>query len=217
MSTKKAAPQTPPSTGKKPAGKSPASKKPAEQKPAGQSPGQAGSQSDASPKKPSQKPPRAAKPSATVKPSAATKAAAARKKNLKASPALKNKHQRKITDLKKELERLNQAQKDLELIKDAEGKLYCQNENCDQPAVTDTFCRYHYLTGWPRIHARKTLLKQGELPRRIQELVDIFGQSALLFLMKDCKSQKTFEAAAIDMQIAGPAAESQPRSKLDDY
>ncbi len=115
--------------------------------------------------------------------------------------ATNGKRQKKITELKKELEKINQHQKDIDLIKDAEGKFYCQHESCDQPAVTDSYCRYHYLSGWPRIYARKTLLKEDYLPKAIQELVDIFGESALAFLMRDCKTDKAFAQAIKEMPI----------------
>ena len=87
------------------------------------------------------------------------------------------------------------------LIKDAHGQLYCQNENCDQPVVTDNFCRYHYLAGWPHIHARKNLLKENYLSKTIQELLNTFGDSALLFLMQDCKNDKTFKQAVNQMML----------------
>ena len=111
------------------------------------------------------------------------------------------KHQRKITELKKELDNIDKKNKEKVLIKDAHGQLYCQNENCDRAAVTDNFCRYHYLAGWPYMYARKNLLKEKHLSKTIQELLNTFGESALLFLMQDCKNDKTFKQAVSQMML----------------
>jgi len=109
--------------------------------------------------------------------------------------------QRKVAELKKKLERLNNKKKDAILIKDAEGRYYCQDENCDQPATTDMFCRYHYLASWSYFYARKNLLKDGYLSKTIQELVNVFGDAALLCIMQDCKTEETFLHTAKGMQI----------------
>ncbi len=114
---------------------------------------------------------------------------------------LKNAERRKVLELQKELNSLNKKREEEIAIKDAEGRSYCQDENCDQPAVTDKYCRYHYLNGWKYRRNRSKLLENYYLTDTIQSLLQSFGEGALHFILRDCKNEKAFETAGREMNF----------------
>ncbi len=138
------------------------------------------------------------------------------KKTTLKTKSSRSKNQKKITEVKKELENLNNKSKETILIKDAEGMLYCQHENCDQPAVTDLFCRYHYLEQWPRLYNRKQILKENYLSQEIQKLISHFGEPTLSFLIKDFKTKKAFDLVVKEMNLIPTNSEDAPPSKEED-
>ena len=115
--------------------------------------------------------------------------------------AVRRMEKRKVHELKRELEQINKKHKEEILLKDAEGRHYCREENCDQSAVTDMYCRYHYLALWKYHRVRKQLLEDRYLPHTIQKLMKSFGEPALHVVLKDFKSEKTFETAAREMSF----------------
>ena len=121
------------------------------------------------------------------------------KKIQKAQIKLQKMETRKIYELKKELNNLEERIKEKVQIKDAEGRLYCQEEFCDQPAVSGDFCRYHYLALWKHFQVRKKLLQNDFLFKSINELRKSFGDIALDFILSDCKNEKAFESATKEM------------------
>ena len=123
-----------------------------------------------------------------------------KKEKIKKTSDLNVVDKRKIQELKKELKNLDK--KDEIPIKDAEGRLYCYDENCDQPAVTDIYCRYHYLALWQYLRIRKQLLESKYLVTTIQEILASCGEGALHFLLRDLKSEKTFELATKEMNFS---------------
>lgn len=109
---------------------------------------------------------------------------------------------RKILELKKELEYLSKRNNEEILIKDVEGRRYCHDENCDQPAVTDIYCRYHYLAFWKYLQMKKKLLENKYLSHTIEELISLFGEGALHFVLRDLKNEKSFEMATKEMSFS---------------
>ena len=105
-------------------------------------------------------------------------------------------------ELRKELANLNRKTQEEVSIKDAEGRSYCQDENCDQPAVTDKYCRYHYLASWKYRQTRNKLLDGRYLEENIKKLMESFGEGALHFIIRDCKSEKTFELVGREMNFS---------------
>ena len=108
---------------------------------------------------------------------------------------------KRILDLKKELAYLNAQKEEAHLIKDVKGQHYCHDEHCDQPAVTDIYCRYHYLALWPKIQHRKNLLKNSYLLKTTHYLIRTFGEKALNFMLNDFKSEKSLESALKEMNL----------------
>ena len=127
-------------------------------------------------------------------PSEKAKTAPIQKASLKMSMESK-----KILDLEKELAYLNEKKGSAQLIKDAKGRHYCHDEHCDQPAVTDIYCRYHYLALWPQIQNKKKLLNEDYLLKTVHQLIRSFGEKALNFILSDLKSEKSFESALREM------------------
>ena len=115
--------------------------------------------------------------------------------------AFSNIDKRRILEFKKELDEIQKRQEEEVVIKDAEGRRYCKDEHCDQPAVTDVYCRYHYLSLWKFLQDRKKLFKNQHIDKTIKTLVASFGDMALLFLIRDFKSEKNFETAIKEMGL----------------
>ena len=109
--------------------------------------------------------------------------------------------ERKILELKKELDNLNKKSEE-EVFTDVEGRRYCSEENCDQLAVTGIYCRYHYLFLWKYLRTKKKLLEEKYLSRTIQELIQVFGEEGLHCVLKDLKNEKTFEWATKEMNFS---------------
>ena len=122
-----------------------------------------------------------------------------------------------MTELKRELNRLLQKQEDDPPIKDAQGRFYCQHETCDQPAVTGRHCRHHYLVLWKYLQTKKSLLKEGYLPKSLKSVVNVFGFGGLDFVLRDFKSEKGFEMAAREMSIPLREDDLAPSQKDLDY
>ena len=109
---------------------------------------------------------------------------------------------RKILELQRELEYLSKRDQNEVLLKDAEGRSYCQDEHCDQPAVTDVYCRYHYLALWKYLQTKKQLSKNRYLFHTIQDIMKALGEEALQFVLRDLKNEKTFEAVTKEMNFS---------------
>ena len=109
---------------------------------------------------------------------------------------------RKILELQRELEYLSKRDQKEVLLKDAEGRSYCQDEHCDQPAVTDVYCRYHYLALWKYLQMKKQLSENRYLFHTIQDIMKALGEEALQFVLRDLKNEKTFEAVTKEMSFS---------------
>lgn len=109
---------------------------------------------------------------------------------------------RKILELQKELEYLSKRDQKEVLLKDAEGRSYCQDEHCDQPAVTDVYCRYHYLALWKYLQTKKQLSENRYLFHTIQDIMKVLGEEALQFVLRDLKNEKAFETVTKEMSVS---------------
>ena len=74
-------------------------------------------------------------------------------------------------------------------------------KDCDQLAVVETYCRYHYLLFWKRIQVRKKILTEGKLERYVEELTARYPDKFLDMLRKDLRSEKEFVAAIQELEI----------------
>lgn len=119
-----------------------------------------------------------------------------------------------VADLKEE--QLEEASEEV-VITDAEGRRYCRVKDCDQLAMVDTYCRYHYLLFWKRIQVRKKILTEGKLERYIEELTARYPDKFLDMLRKDLRSEKEFLAAIQELEIDESQGENEFEEESENF
>lgn len=96
----------------------------------------------------------------------------------------------------KELKNLLEKEKEEKLIlKDMEGRTYCAVENCDYPAIVESYCRIHFFGLFKMIKKRKQILEQDLLTKSYISLVNKYSESVFEYLFKDLSSDKDFKLA----------------------
>jgi len=103
------------------------------------------------------------------------------------------------------------------VLTDAEGRRYCRVKDCDQLAVVDGYCRFHYLLYWKKIQIRKKILSEGKLERYIEELTARYPDKFLDMLRKDLRSEKEFLAAIQEMEIDESAVDNEFEDETQTY
>ena len=86
-------------------------------------------------------------------------------------------------------------------LTDAEGRRYCRARDCDQAAIVDAYCRYHYLLFWKKIQVRKKILVDGKLEKYIEELTARYPDKFLEMIRRDLRTEKDFLAAIAELEI----------------
>lgn len=94
-------------------------------------------------------------------------------------------------------------------LTDAEGRRYCRARDCDQAAIVDTYCRYHYLLLWKKIQVRKKILIDGKLEKYIEELTARYPDKFLEMIRRDLRTEKDFTAAIAELEIDESASENE--------
>ena len=108
--------------------------------------------------------------------------------------------------LERELERIQEKEKKVPL-KNSEGRQYCAEENCDQPAVTGDYCRLHYIMVWRLIKDKNEILSQNKLKTWVGEIIENHRRQAVLdYMVRDLSNEKDFSSALSEMKI--PAEEA---------
>jgi uncharacterized protein YacL (UPF0231 family) len=87
------------------------------------------------------------------------------------------------------------------VLTDAEGRILCRVKDCDQPAVVEGYCRYHYLFFWKKIQNRKKILSEGKLEQYIEELTSRYPLKFLELIRKDLGSEPDFLSAIQELDI----------------
>jgi hypothetical protein len=87
------------------------------------------------------------------------------------------------------------------ILTDAEGRRLCRVRDCDQAAVVEGYCRYHYLLLWKRIQVRRKILTDGKLQRYVEELTARYPDKFLEMIKKDLRSEKEFLQAIQELEI----------------
>lgn len=104
----------------------------------------------------------------------------------------------------------NASEGDEEIVlTDADGNRYCRAKDCDQAAMVDSYCRYHYLLLWKRIQIRKDILIDGKLEKYVEDLTSRYPDKFLEVLRKDLRSTKDFMAAIAELEIDESAGENE--------
>jgi hypothetical protein len=94
------------------------------------------------------------------------------------------------------------------ILTDAEGRPYCKVKDCDQIALVDGYCRYHYLLLWKRIQVRRKILMDGKLERYVEELTSRYPDKFLDVIRKDLLNEKNFQAVIAEMEIDDSGSDS---------
>ncbi len=95
------------------------------------------------------------------------------------------------------------------ILTDAEGNRYCRAKDCDQIAMVDGYCRYHYLLYWKKIQIRKEILQDGKLEKYVEDLTSRYPDKFLEMLRKDLRTAKDFMAAIAELEIDESAGENE--------
>lgn len=103
------------------------------------------------------------------------------------------------------------------VLLDAEGRRYCRVKDCDQAAMVEGYCRYHYLLFWKNIQIRKKILTEGKLERYIEELTARYPDKYLEMLKKDLRSEKEFMAAIQELEIDEAAVDNEFEDEAQSY
>ncbi len=103
------------------------------------------------------------------------------------------------------------------ILTDAEGRRYCRVRDCDQVAVVEGYCRYHYLMFWKRIQVRKKILTEGKLARYIEDLTARYPDKYLEMLKKDLRNEKDFLAAIQELEIDESSEDSDYEDEAQNY
>ena len=93
------------------------------------------------------------------------------------------------------------------IVTDAEGNVLCRVRDCDQKAVVESFCRYHYLLLWKKIQMRNKILEGDKFNRYVSELVDRYPDKFLDIVRRDLSTEKDFFTALGEMGVADPLQE----------
>lgn len=104
------------------------------------------------------------------------------------------------------------------VLTDAEGRRYCRVQDCDQIAIVEAYCRYHYLLYWKKIQYRKKILADNKFYKYIDELTAKYPDKFLDVIRKDLMNQKNFASAIQEMEIDESADETDASDKsyMDD-
>lgn len=134
---------------------------------------------------------------------AAPKADKLKKSSLKAAlPVEKKSKSKKVEVIAEETVKVEVKApiKDV-VLTDAEGRILCRVKDCDQPAVVENYCRYHYLFFWKKIQNRKKILSEGKLEQYIEELTSRYPLKFLELIRKDLGSEPDFLSAIQELDI----------------
>lgn len=77
----------------------------------------------------------------------------------------------------------------------------CMQKNCDNPATTLGFCRYHYIKNWKEIKRKQSILAEGKLQLFIEDLVNKYPLKYLEGILSDLADEKTFFGVLKEMNI----------------
>ncbi len=103
------------------------------------------------------------------------------------------------------------------VLTDADGRRYCRVRDCDQIAMVDSYCRYHYLLLWKKIQIRKKILADGKLERYVEELTSRYPDKFLEVIRRDLRSEKDFIAAIQELEIDESNVENDFEDESSNY
>lgn len=97
------------------------------------------------------------------------------------------------------------------VLTDAEGRILCRVRDCDQPAVVEAYCRYHYLLFWKKIQIRRKILSEGKLEKYIEELTSRYPNKYLDLIKRDLSTEADFLHAIQELEIDESSSDDDSR------
>ena len=88
-------------------------------------------------------------------------------------------------------------------IKNPEGFTYCFEEDCDQIATTNGYCRYHYIAYWRQFKVKNKILSESKIQTWINQIMKNHSPKVLDYMIRDLSNEKDFSTALSDMKIDG--------------
>ena len=88
-------------------------------------------------------------------------------------------------------------------IKSPEGFTYCFEEDCDQIATTNGYCRYHYIAYWRQFKVKNKILSENKIQIWINQIIKNHSSKVLDYMIRDLSNEKDFSTALSDMKIDG--------------
>lgn len=109
------------------------------------------------------------------------------------------------------------VQDDEIILTDAEGRRLCRVRDCDQAAIVEAYCRYHYLQNWKRIQIRRGILAEGKFERYVEELTSRYPDKFLEVIKKDLRTEKDFLSAIAELEIDESAVDNDFEDESQNY
>lgn len=103
------------------------------------------------------------------------------------------------------------------VLTDAEGRRYCRVRECDQIAMVESYCRYHYLLNWKRIQVRKKILADGKLKAYLAELTARYPDKYLEMIHLDLRTEADFAAAINELGLDENGVETEFEDEAQSY
>lgn len=141
----------------------------------------------------------------------AKKTVSSNKKKKPAAAAAKKNKKSQLNFLEEELQSILKKSKQV-IIKNPDGTAYCFEENCDQPASTAGYCRYHYISYWKQLKMRAQILSENKIQQRIQKIIKSHSSKVLDYMLRDLSNEKDFSLALSEMKISNT-----PPSALNEF
>lgn len=77
----------------------------------------------------------------------------------------------------------------------------CIERNCDNPATTLGYCRFHYIRNWKEIKKKQSILMEGKLQNYIEELVSKYPVKYIEAIITDLAEDKSFVGILKELNI----------------
>ncbi|MCO4795180.1 MAG: hypothetical protein KC493_15795, partial [Bacteriovoracaceae bacterium] len=77
----------------------------------------------------------------------------------------------------------------------------CYQKNCENPATTMGYCRYHYIGNWNEIKRKQSILEEGKLQDFVEELIGKYPLKHIESILSDLKDDKSFHNILGELNI----------------
>lgn len=77
----------------------------------------------------------------------------------------------------------------------------CIERNCDNPATSLGYCRFHYIRNWKDIKKKQSILMEGKLQDYIEELVGKYPIKYIEAIINDLAEDKSFMGILKELNI----------------